>query len=84
MHDKESGTYLDDLGYRPNPTAAIINNKINICLREGRKRAIHLCLRKIHHKMKKRIGRISNSTSFNNQWKRFQGENGRNGRYSEW
>lgn len=35
MHDKESGTYLDDLGYRPNPTAtnindAIINNKIYV------------------------------------------------------
>lgn len=34
-HDKDSGTYLNDLGYRPNPTAtdidnSIINNKIYI------------------------------------------------------
>lgn len=27
MHDKESGTYLDDLGYRPNPTALSLTTK---------------------------------------------------------
>lgn len=27
MHDKESGTYLDDLGYRPNPTTLSLTTK---------------------------------------------------------
>lgn len=27
VHDKESGTYLDDLGYRPNPTALSLTTK---------------------------------------------------------
>lgn len=27
MHGKESGTYLDDLGYRPNPTALSLTTK---------------------------------------------------------
>lgn len=27
MHDKESGTYLDDLGYRPNPTTPSLTTK---------------------------------------------------------
>ena len=27
MHDKESGTYLDNLGYRPNPTTLLLTTK---------------------------------------------------------
>ena len=27
MHDKEAGAYLDDLGYRPNPTALSLTTK---------------------------------------------------------
>lgn len=27
MHDKKSGTYLDDLSYRPNPTVLSLTTK---------------------------------------------------------